>query len=201
MPRDEKAVSDTPHIALIGMMGVGKTTIGRRLAKRLSREFFDSDEEIEAASGRTVSGYFTDHGESEFREGEKRVITRLVKPEIVKHPIVLATGGGAFTHDPTREILLENSLTIWLKGDIDTIMERVSRNNKRPLLQVADPRAKVQELIDARHPLYAKAHLHIPIARGPHIRTVNRILRAIQRRESQSRKIANSNRRHKKKSA
>ena len=201
MPREEKAVSDTPHIALIGMMGVGKTTIGRRLAKRLSREFFDSDEEIEAASGRTVSGYFRDHGEAEFREGEKRVITRLVKPEIVKHPIVLATGGGAFTHDPTREILLENSLTIWLKGDIDTIMERVSRNNKRPLLQVADPRAKVQELIDARHPLYAKAHLHIPIARGPHIRTVNRILRAIQRRESQSRKIANSNRRQKKKSA
>lgn len=201
MPREEKAVSDTPHIALIGMMGVGKTTIGRRLAKRLSREFFDSDEEIEAASGRTVSGYFRDHGEAEFREGEKRVITRLVKPEIVKHPIVLATGGGAFTHDPTREVLLENSLTIWLKGDIDTIMERVSRNNKRPLLQVADPRAKVQELIDARHPLYAKAHLHIPIARGPHIRTVNRILRAIQRRESQSRKIANSNRRHKKKSA
>jgi len=201
MPREEKAVSDTPHIALIGMMGVGKTTIGRRLAKRLSREFFDSDEEIEAASGRTVSGYFRDHGEAEFREGEKRVITRLVKPEIVKQPIVLATGGGAFTHNTTREILLENSLTIWLKGDIDTIMERVSRNNKRPLLQVADPRAKVQELIDARHPLYAKAHLHIPIARGPHIRTVNRILRAIQRRESQSRKIANSNRRHKKKSA
>jgi len=201
MPREEKAVSDTPHIALIGMMGVGKTTIGRRLAKRLSREFFDSDEEIEAASGRTVSGYFRDHGEAEFREGEKRVIARLVKPEIVKQPIVLATGGGAFTHNPTREILLENSLTIWLKGDIDTIMERVSRNNKRPLLQVTDPRAKVQELIDARHPLYAKAHLHIPIARGPHIRTVNRILRAIQRRESQSRKIANSNRRHKKKSA
>jgi shikimate kinase len=201
MPREEKAVSNTPHIALIGMMGVGKTTIGRRLAKRLSRDFFDSDEEIETASGRTVSGYFRDHGEAEFREGEKRVITRLIAPEIVKHPIVLATGGGSFTHDATREILMEHSLTIWLKGDIDTIMERVSRNNKRPLLQVADPRAKVQELIDARYPVYAKAHLHIPIARGPHIRTVNRVLRAIQRHQSQSRKIANSNQKPKKKSA
>lgn len=201
MPIEEKAVSETPHIALIGMMGVGKTTIGRRLAKRLSREFFDSDEEIEAASGRTVSGYFRDHGEAEFREGEKRVIARLVAPLIVTKPIVLATGGGAFTHDPTREILLENSLTIWLKGDIDTIMERVSRNNKRPLLQVADPRAKVQELIEARHPIYAKAHIHIPIARGPHIRTVNRVMRAIQRHRSQSRKLSNNTQRHKKKSA
>lgn len=188
MPRKDKAVSHAPHIALIGMMGVGKTTIGRRLAKRLAREFFDSDEEIESASGRTVSGYFRDHGESEFREGEKRVITRLITPGIVKHPIVLATGGGAFTHLPTQDILIANSLTIWLKGDIDTIMERVSRNNNRPLLQVADPRAKVQELIETRHPIYAKAHLHIPIAKGPHIRTVNRILRAIQRHQAETRK-------------
>lgn len=192
MPRKDRAVAYAPHIALIGMMGVGKTTIGRRLAKRLSRDFFDSDEEIESASGRTVSGYFRDHGEDAFREGEKRVITRLIMPEIVKPSIVLATGGGAFTHPPTQDILLAHSLTIWLKGDIDTIMERVSRNNNRPLLQVADPRAKVQELIDTRHPIYAKAHLHIPIAKGPHIRTVNRILRAIQRHQSELRKSKNN---------
>ncbi len=180
MPRQDTA-SYTPHIALIGMMGVGKTTVGRRLAKRLDREFYDSDDEIETASGRTVSGYFRDHGEADFREGEKRVISRLIVPEINKGPIVLATGGGAFTYEATRTVLLENSLTIWLKGDIDTIMDRVSRNDKRPLLQVEDPRAKVRELIETRHPIYAKAHLHVPIAKGPHIRTVNRIIRAINK--------------------
>lgn len=183
MPRQNTA-SYTPHIALIGMMGVGKTTVGRRLAKRLGREFYDSDDEIEAASGRTVSGYFRDHGEADFREGEKRVISRLIMPEIDKGSIVLATGGGAFTYEATRTVLLENSLTIWLKGDIDIIMDRVSRNDKRPLLQVEDPRAKVRELIDARHPIYANAHLHVPIAKGPHIRTVNRIIRAINKYQS-----------------
>lgn len=183
MPRQNTA-SYTPHIALIGMMGVGKTTVGRRLAKRLGREFYDSDDEIEAASGRTVSGYFRDHGEADFREGEKRVISRLIMPEIDKGSIVLATGGGAFTYEATRTVLLENSLTIWLKGDIDIIMDRVSRNDKRPLLQVEDPRAKVRELIEARHPIYANAHLHVPIAKGPHIRTVNRIIRAINKYQS-----------------
>lgn len=184
MPRQEKA-SYAPSIALVGMMGVGKTTVGRRLAKRLGREFYDSDDEIESASGRTVSGYFRDHGEADFREGEKRVIARLITPEIDKGAIVLATGGGAFTYEATRTLLLENSLTIWLKGDIDTIMDRVSRNDKRPLLQVDDPRAKVRELIDARHPIYAKAHLHVPIAKGPHIRTVNRVIRAINKYQAQ----------------
>ncbi len=187
MPGQEKAF-DAPTIALIGMMGVGKTTIGRRLAKRLGRKFFDSDDEIETASGRTVSGYFRDHGEADFREGEKRVILRLVKPDIVKSPIILATGGGAFTHESTRNILLENSLTIWLKSDIDTIMDRVSRNNKRPLLEVDDPREKVRELIEARHPIYALAHLHVPIAKGPHIRTVNRVIRAVNRYQAQQKK-------------
>jgi shikimate kinase len=184
MPRQEKA-SYAPSIALVGMMGVGKTTVGRRLAKRLGREFYDSDDEIESASGRTVAGYFRDHGEADFREGEKRVISRLITPEIDKAAIVLATGGGAFTYEETRKLLLENSLTIWLKGDIDTIMDRVSRNDKRPLLQVDDPRAKVRELIEARHPIYAKAHLHVPIAKGPHIRTVNRVIRAINKYQAQ----------------
>lgn len=188
MPRQDKVAFNTPHIALIGMMGVGKTTIGRRLAKRLGRDFYDSDEEIEIASGRTVSGYFNDHGESEFRAGEKRVISRLVGTETGMSSIVLATGGGAFTNEATRDILKANALTIWLRGDIDVILERVKRNDKRPLLQVDDPRAKLEELVEQRDPLYALAHIHVPIAKGPHIRTVNRVIRAINRYQSKSHK-------------
>jgi shikimate kinase len=103
----------------------------------------------------------------------------LVDLDDTQPAIILATGGGAFTHEETRKILKKHCLTIWLQGDIDTIFERISRNNKRPLLQVADPRAKLQELIEARHPIYGEAHLHVPIAKGPHIRTVNRVIRAV----------------------
>jgi len=171
----------TRPIALVGLMGVGKTTVGRRLARKLGRDFYDSDDEIEQASGRTVAGYFRDHGEAEFRNGERRVIERLLDGK----PIILATGGGAFIPDATREILNEKALTVWLKGDFNTIMERVSRNrDKRPLLRVDDPRAKMRELMDIRHPIYAKAHITVPIARGPHIRTVNKVVRAIKAYES-----------------
>lgn len=173
----------TRPIALVGLMGVGKTTVGRRLAKKLGRDFYDSDDEIETASGRTVAGYFRDHGEAEFRNGERRVIDRLLDGK----PIILATGGGAFIPEATREILNERALTIWLKGDFNTIMERVSRNReKRPLLRVEDPRAKMRELMEIRHPIYAKAHITVPIARGPHIRTVHKVIRAIKQHESQN---------------
>ncbi|MEM7728616.1 MAG: shikimate kinase [Pseudomonadota bacterium] len=163
-------------IALVGLMGVGKTTVGRRLAKSLERDFRDSDEEIERASGRTVAGYFRDHGEAAFRDGEKRVVERLLAdPELV-----LATGGGAFIHPPTRAILLERALVVWLKGDFETIMQRVSRRNTRPLLHVPDPRAKMRELMEAREPIYALAHVTVPVSRGPHARTVARVERAIR---------------------
>jgi len=146
----------TRPIALVGLMGVGKTTVGRRLARKLGRKFYDSDDEIESASGRTVAGYFRDHGEAEFRSGERRVIERLLDGK----PIIL---------------------------DFNTVMERVSRNReKRPLLRVADPRAKMRELMDARHPIYAKAHITVPIARGPHIRTVHKVIRAIKAHESEN---------------
>jgi len=176
MPREHKGLNSPQPIALVGLMGVGKTTIGRRLAKRLDREFFDSDDEIERASGRTVAGYFNDHGETAFRDGESRVISRLLEQK----NIVLATGGGAFIHEATQDILKQNALTIWLYGDFETLMERVSRNDKRPLLQVEDPRAKMRELMTIRNPIYKKAHIHVKIARGPHIRTVNRVMRAIR---------------------
>lgn len=175
MPLRKRAIGAKP-IALVGLMGVGKTTVGRRLAKRLSLPFYDSDEEIEKASGRTVAGYFRDHGEEAFRMGERRVIERLLEGD----QIILATGGGAFITEETRQILNEKALTIWLKGDFETIMERVSRKNTRPLLQVPDPRAKMRELMDYRYPIYAKAHITVPIARGPHGRTVKRVLRYIE---------------------
>ena len=168
-------ISSRP-IALVGLMGVGKTTVGRRLAKKLDRAFFDSDDEIEHASGRTVAGYFRDHGEEAFREGERRVIERLLDGT----PIILATGGGAFIPKETRKILKDRALTIWLKGDFETIMERVSRKDTRPLLQVEDPRAKMRELMEVRYPIYGQAHIKVDIAKGPHIRTVNRVLKAIQ---------------------
>ena len=164
-------------IALVGLMGVGKTTVGRRLAKRLGRIFDDSDDAIEQASGRTVAGYFRDHGEADFREGEFRVVKRLLESET---PIVIATGGGAFIHPPTRELLLERAHVVWLKGDLETLVERVSRNDKRPLLAGTNKHDKMRELMEARHPIYAKAHIKVKIARGPHIRTVNRVVRSLK---------------------
>lgn len=172
-------------IALVGLMGVGKTTVGRRLAKRLDRAFDDSDDAIEQASGRTVAGYFRDHGEADFRDGEFRVINRLLQ---VNPPLVLATGGGAFIHPPTRELLLEKAVVVWLKGDLEILVERVSRNDKRPLLNGVDKHEKMRELMEARHPIYAQAHLKMKIARGPHIRTVNRLMRVLKSYDQQTHK-------------
>lgn len=175
MPPENSALSARP-IALVGLMGVGKTTVGRRLAKKLDLPFFDSDDEIEKGSGRTVAGYFKDHGEAAFRAGERRVISRLLDGT----PIILATGGGAFIPEETRKILNANALTVWLKGDFDTIMERVSRKNTRPLLMVDDPAAKMRQLMDERYPVYAQAHITVEIAKGPHARTVNKVVTAIK---------------------
>jgi len=164
-------------IALVGLMGVGKTTVGRRLSRRLGVSFYDSDEEIEQASGRTVAGYFRDHGEEAFRDGERRVIDRILDGT----PLVLATGGGAFIPEETRKILQERAITVWLKGDFETIMERVSRKNTRPLLQVPDPRGRMRELMDERYPIYAQAHVTVPISKGPHMRTVNKVMRSLDK--------------------
>lgn len=162
-------------IALVGLMGVGKTTVGRRLAKELGRPFFDSDEEIEKASGRTVAGYFRDHGEADFRAGERRVIDRLLDGS----DIVLATGGGAFIQPEARAILKAGALTVFLKGDFETIYARVRKKDTRPLLKVADPRATFKTLYTERYPIYAQAHITVNIAKGPHGRTVSRVLEAM----------------------
>ncbi len=165
-------------ISLVGLMGVGKTTIGRRLAKRLDMPFYDSDDEIERASGRTVKGYFKDYGEAAFREGERRVITRLLSEE----PVVLGTGGGAFIPDETRAVLTAKSLTVWLKADFAVNMERVNRKvNKRPLLDVDDPEATMKTLAEARYPLYAKADICVKAGTCPHGTTVERVIKAIEK--------------------
>ncbi|MEE9347986.1 MAG: shikimate kinase [Robiginitomaculum sp.] len=162
-------------IALVGMMGVGKTTVGRRLAKRLGLDFYDSDEEIESASGRTVKGYFKDHGEEAFRRGERKVIRRLLSGP----PIVLATGGGAFIPKATRRALQDGALTLWLKADFETIFVRVQRKNTRPLLDVPDPAAALKTLIADRYPLYEKANVTVDANVGPHSRTVDNAIKAI----------------------
>jgi shikimate kinase len=175
LPEDK--ILRTQSISVVGLMGVGKTTIGRRLAKRLALPFFDSDEEIEKASGRTVKGYFKDHGEEAFRSGERRVITRLLK----ESPIVLSTGGGAFIPEQTRQILQEKSLTIWLKADFDTVMERVNRQrSKRPLLNVPDPVAAMRTLMDARYPIYAEAEVIVDAQARTHKQTVDRVISALK---------------------
>ena len=123
-----------------------------------------------------MAGYFRDHGQDAFRAGERRVIERLLRDNA---PMILSTGGGAFIPEDTRAVLLERATVVWLKGDLDTIMARVSKRDTRPLLQVADPRAKMTELMAERYPLYGLADITVNIARGPHMRTVNRVLRAL----------------------
>lgn len=157
-------------------MGVGKTTIGRRLAKRLEMPFYDSDDEIELASGRTIKGYFKDYGEDAFREGERRVIERLLS----EGPIILSTGGGAFIPDETREILMANSVVVWLKADFETLMGRVLRKNTRPLLDVENPDEVMRKLIDVRYPIYANAHVTVEADEGTHAQTVECVLKALE---------------------
>ncbi len=144
-------------IALIGLMGAGKTTVGRRLAALLALPFCDTDVEIEAASRMTIPELFEAYGEPEFRALEARVVARLA----AEGPRVIATGGGAYLHDETRAMLQRTAITVWLKADLETLMERVSRRSNRPLLQTDDPREVMRRLIDIRYPIYAEADITI----------------------------------------
>jgi shikimate kinase len=162
-------------IVLVGLMGAGKSTVGRRLAKRLGRRFIDSDEEIEKAADRTISEIFDRFGESSFRDGERRVIARLIGGE----PKVIATGGGAFMDERTRALILERCVAVWLDADIPTLAERVSRRNTRPLIRDRDPAEVLGRLAELRNPVYAEAHLHIRSQSMPHERAVECILEAL----------------------
>jgi shikimate kinase len=162
-------------IVLVGLMGVGKSTIGRRLAGRLGLPFVDSDDEIESAAGMKVGELFEEYGEDYFRDGERRVITRLIDGETK----VIATGGGAFVQDETRALILAEATAIWLDADIDILAERVSRRDTRPLVRGADPKAVLTALAEKRNPFYAQAQFHIQSGEGVHEETVDRILEAL----------------------
>src|SRR5207248_9498045 len=151
------ATLGTRLIVLVGMMGAGKSTIGRRLAARLGLPFLDADTEIETAAGMSIPDIFETHGEPHFRDGEARVIARLLD----SGPAVVATGGGAFMREETRNRVRDKAISIWLKADAEIIMRRVRRRADRPLLQTADPAATVDRLLGEREPVYQKADITI----------------------------------------
>jgi len=157
---------------LVGLMGAGKTKVGRRLAVRLGLPFFDSDTEIEAAAGETIEEIFANRGERVFREGERRVIARLLRQPV--H--VLATGGGAFMDPPTRGVIARCGVSVWLRAELDVLVARVSRRSNRPLLKTGDPRAILAELIERRYPVYAEADLIVDSGEGSPEMTVNRVI-------------------------
>jgi shikimate kinase len=159
-------------IVLVGLMGAGKTKIGRRLAVRLALPFFDSDTEIEAAAGETIEEIFANRGEHVFRQGERRVIARLLQQPV--H--VLATGGGAFMDPSTRAVIARYGLSVWLRADLDVLVSRVSRRSNRPLLKTGDPRAILAELIERRYPVYAEADVVVDSGEGSPETTVTRVI-------------------------
>jgi shikimate kinase len=159
-------------VVLVGMMGVGKTSVGRKLAAQLHLPFVDADEEIETAAKMSISEIFESFGEAYFRDGERRVIARLMDGK----PKVIATGGGAFCNVATRAEILERAVAIWLDCDLDTLVERVGRKDTRPLLRDGDPREILARLQAERQPAYAEAQIHVSSRSGPHSRTVGAIL-------------------------
>lgn len=159
-------------VALVGLMGAGKSTVGRRLAAAMGREFCDSDIEIEKAAGLSVSDIFSLHGEAEFRRGEKRVLERLLE----NPPHVLATGGGAYLDEGTRILMREKAVTVWLNADLETLWRRVMKRDHRPLLKRPDAREILSRLLDERTPIYSKADLVVISADGPHSAAVETIL-------------------------
>lgn len=159
-------------IVLVGIMGCGKSTVGKRLAHRLGLEFVDADSEIERAANMTVSEIFAVHGEPYFRSGEERVIARLLG----EGPQVLATGGGAFMSETTRSEITARGLSIWLKVDFETVMARVRRRATRPLLQTPDPDGTMRKLLAEREPVYAKAALTVVSEDVPHDSVVDQII-------------------------
>ena len=167
-------------VALVGLPGVGKSSIGRRLAAALGLPFRDADEEIERAAGRSISEIFAERGEAEFREGERRVIARLLDDP----PHVLATGGGAFMNAETRRLISEKATSIWLRADLEVLARRVARKNNRPLLRGGDPHTILMTLAEQRHPVYAGADITIDSAEAPHSATVSAIWDALEARVS-----------------
>ncbi len=162
-------------VTLVGLMGVGKTSVGKRLAARLGLPFMDADAEIEIACGMTIPEIFERFGEAHFRDGERRVIARLVDGA----PKVVATGGGAFIESETRALILERSVAVWLDADIETLVERVSKRDSRPLLIGRDPGEVLRALAATRNPVYAVAPIRVMSGAGPHAEVVEAIVTAL----------------------
>jgi shikimate kinase len=164
-------------VALVGLMGAGKTTIGRRLARALDLRFVDADEAIEAAAGRRIEEIFSEHGECAFRRGERLVIARLLR----EAPMVLATGGGAFIDPSTRALMKEKAISVWLRAPLDVLMKRVTRRDHRPLLKEDDPQAVMERLMAERYPIYAEADLVVDSGNSPHSAAVSAIIEVLKR--------------------
>jgi len=168
-------------IVLVGLMGAGKSTVGRRLAKRLGIPFVDSDVEIEEAAGSSTSELFERYGERDFRDGERRLVARLVDGTVR----VIATGGGAFIDPTTRELLNDRAITVWLDAPVDVLAERTGRRNTRPLLRKGNPTATLARLSEERQQMYEEAQIHIRSGHGAHGDVVEAIVAALRDRLTQ----------------
>lgn len=168
-------------IVLVGLMGCGKSSIGKRLAARLGLTFLDADEEIEAVAAKTITEIFADHGEAFFRDRERKVIARL----LAQGPQVLATGGGAYMHPETRQAISASGISIWLKADLSVLMRRVSKRDTRPLLKTPNPEATMRKLMDTRYPVYAEADITVESRDEPHDILVNEIIGRLNTRFEQ----------------
>jgi shikimate kinase len=164
-------------VALVGLMGAGKSAIGRRLGQRLGLPFVDADDEIERAAGCTIAEFFERFGEAEFRAGERRVIARLLESP----PHVLSTGGGAYIDPETRALMREKALTVWLRAELDVLYDRVKKRSHRPLLRQGDPRETLGRLMGQRYPIYAEADLIVDSTAQPADRTTEQVIEALRR--------------------
>jgi shikimate kinase len=163
-------------VVLVGLMGVGKSTVGRRLAKRLGLSFVDTDAEIEDASGYPAAEVFERYGENDFRDGERRLVARLIEGDVR----VIATGGGAYVDPSTRKLLNERAITVWLDAPVDILAERTSRRDTRAQLRNCDPKAVLQRLAAERRPSYEEAHIHVKSGDGAHRDVVDAIVQALE---------------------
>src|SRR6184192_2199332 len=162
-------------VVLVGLMGVGKSTVGRRLAKRLGLSFVDSDAEIEDAAGYPAAEIFERYGESDFRDGDRRLVARLIEGDVR----VIATGGGAYVDPRTRELLNERAITVWLDAPVDVLTERTSRRDTRAQLRNGDPKGTLERLSQERRPSYAEAHIHVKSGDGAHKDVVDAIVQSL----------------------
>jgi shikimate kinase len=164
-------------VVLVGLMGVGKSTVGRRLARRLGLSFVDSDAEIEDAAGYPAAEIFERYGERDFRDGERRLVARLIDGDVR----VIATGGGAYIDPGTRKLLNERAITIWLDAPVDILAERTARRDTRAQLRNGDPKSVLQRLSQERRPSYEEAHIHVRSGDGAHSDVVEAIVQALEK--------------------